>query len=85
LRNAEIGGVIETGTKHMVSLIPKAVDNYEQLPSSKLEEIKQLVACLKETEGKPATDITPDETCTTESSSGNKFPRKTLLYRKKFI
>jgi hypothetical protein len=43
--------VIETGTKHMVSLVPKAVGNYEELLSSKDEKIKLQASkdCLQTT------------------------------------
>ena len=40
LHDDEIRDVIETGTKQMVSLVPKAVGNYEKLLDSKDEKIK---------------------------------------------
>ena len=40
LHDDEIRDVIETGTKEIVRLVPRAVNNYEQLLSSQDEKIK---------------------------------------------
>ncbi|MFH0754822.1 MAG: hypothetical protein V2A70_09670 [Candidatus Omnitrophota bacterium] len=51
LNDDEIRDVIETGTKQMVSLVPKAVGNYEQLLDSADEKIKLQASkdCLQTT------------------------------------
>ncbi len=51
LNDDEIRDVIETGTKEMVRLVPKAVDNYEKLLDSKDEKIKLQASkdCLQTT------------------------------------
>ena len=51
LNDDEIRDVIETGTKQMVSLVPKAVGNYEKLLDSKDEKIKLQASkdCLQTT------------------------------------
>lgn len=40
LNDDEIRDVIETGTSHMISLVPKALDNYRELLDSKDEKIR---------------------------------------------
>jgi hypothetical protein len=56
LNDDEIRDVIETGTKHMVSLVPKAVGNYEKLLDSKDEKIKLQASkdCLQTTSIMPS-------------------------------
>lgn len=51
LNDDEIRDVIETGTKRMVSLVPKAVGNYEKLLDSKDEKIQLQASrdCLQTT------------------------------------
>jgi len=51
LKDDEIRDVIETGTSHMVSLVPKAVGNYEKLLDSADEKIKLQASkdCLQTT------------------------------------
>lgn len=51
LNDDEIRDVIETGTKRMVSLVPKAVGNYEKLLDSADEKIKLQASkdCLQTT------------------------------------
>jgi hypothetical protein len=51
LNDEEIRDVIETGTKRMVSLVPKAVGNYEKLLDSADEKIKLQASkdCLQTT------------------------------------
>ena len=56
LNDDEIRDVIETGTKQMVSLVPKAVGNYEKLLDSKDEKIKLQASkdCLQTTSIMPS-------------------------------
>ena len=51
LNDDEIKDVIETGTKEMISLVPKAVANYEELLFSKDQKIKLQASkdCLQTT------------------------------------
>jgi lambda repressor-like predicted transcriptional regulator len=51
LNDDEIRDVIETATSHMVSLVPKALDNYHELLDSKDEKIKLQASkdCLQTT------------------------------------
>lgn len=51
LNDDEIRDVIDTGTKHMVSLVPKAIGNYEKLLDSKDEKIQLQASkdCLQTT------------------------------------
>jgi hypothetical protein len=51
LNDDEIKDVIKTGTSHMISLVPKALDNYQELLDSKDEKIRLQASkdCLQTT------------------------------------
>jgi hypothetical protein len=61
LNDDEIRDVIETATSHMVSLVPKALDNYQELLDSKDEKVRLQASkdCLQTTSIMPSHTQSP--------------------------